>query len=116
MASILHADDQKNYLVLRLRDIDGDFFSRYQDYLADPEGGLNGGDKDFFRPGIPPELVREPTVVVDESGDPAKPHSGTFRVRSVLADVDVREEDGEDGDLKRPQEHQQQLESIAENA
>ena len=49
------SDDQKNYLVLRLKDIDSAFFTRYEDKIQNPE---SEGPKDYFEPGIPEELIR----------------------------------------------------------
>jgi len=47
------SDDQKNYLVLRLEDIDPVFFKKYETYLVH---GKESPNKDYFEPGIPPEL------------------------------------------------------------
>ena len=59
------SDDQKNYLVLRLKDIDAGFYSKYEDRASDPSGGA-AKEKDYFEPGIPAELVNTPTVVQEE--------------------------------------------------
>ena len=45
------SDDQKNYLTLRLKDIDGEFFARYEDYLQNPHPEKK--NKDYFEPGVP---------------------------------------------------------------
>lgn len=47
------SDDQKNYLILRLKDIDQSFSKKYERYL---EYGKDSPEKDYFEPGIPPEL------------------------------------------------------------
>lgn len=47
------SDDQKNYLNLRLKDIDQNFSKKYERYL---EYGKDSPEKDYFEPGIPPEL------------------------------------------------------------
>lgn len=47
------SDDQKNYLNLRLKDIDQNFCKKYERYL---EYGRDSPEKDYFEPGIPPEL------------------------------------------------------------
>ena len=59
------SDDQKNYLVLRLRDIDAAFFADYERRVADPNAAK--AEKDYFEPGIPEELIRTPTVVSDKN-------------------------------------------------
>lgn len=50
-------EDKHEYLLLRLKDLDSSFFTKYEDYLDNIE---NPGDqvKDFFEPGVPAELVR----------------------------------------------------------
>jgi len=47
------SDDQKNYLILRLKDIDANFGKNYENFLV---YGKASPEKDFFEPGIPPEL------------------------------------------------------------
>lgn len=47
--------DQKEYLLMRLKNLDGNFYAQYEEYVQ------NGGEhkpKDYFEPGIPPELVK----------------------------------------------------------
>lgn len=48
------SDDQKNYLVLRLRALDSEFFRKYEDHLQNPD---KPSPKDYFDPGIPEEYV-----------------------------------------------------------
>ena len=60
------SDDQKNYLILRLKDIDGGFSSKYEHYL---EYGKDSPVKDFFEPGIPPEL----DLSIDRSSNASEP-------------------------------------------
>jgi len=50
-------DDQKEYLCLRLKDLDSNFYEKYEEFLKN-EGLENGKPKDYFEPGVPPELVR----------------------------------------------------------
>jgi len=47
------SDDQKNYLILRLKEIDQTFSRKYEHYL---EFGKQSPERDYFEPGIPPEL------------------------------------------------------------
>jgi hypothetical protein len=47
------SDDQKTYLILRLKDIDQAFSRNYEKYL---EYGKDSPERDYFEPGIPPEL------------------------------------------------------------
>ncbi|TRY72697.1 hypothetical protein TCAL_09605 [Tigriopus californicus] len=49
------SDDQKNYLALRLKDIDGAFFEKYENYL---QFGQDSIEKDFFEPGIPEDMIK----------------------------------------------------------
>ena len=47
-------DDKKEYLLLRLKDLDAGFYDKYEEF-----GSLeNSKPKDYFEPGVPPELVR----------------------------------------------------------
>jgi len=47
------SDDQKNYLILRLKELDGSFAKKYEQFIL---YGADSPDKDYFEPGIPPEL------------------------------------------------------------
>lgn len=47
------SDDQKSYLILRLKDIDQAFCKKYEQYL---EYGKDSPERDYFEPGVPPEL------------------------------------------------------------
>jgi hypothetical protein len=49
--------DQREYLVLRLKDMDSSFHDCYSEYL-DIGDDMNKKPKDYFDPGVPPELVR----------------------------------------------------------
>lgn len=50
---VVWSDDQKNYFIIRLKDIDVGFSKKYEHYL---EFGKDSPDKDYFEPGVPPEL------------------------------------------------------------
>jgi hypothetical protein len=71
------SDDQKNYLVMRLQAIDGDFYSKYEKYVSDPEAS-KGLEKDYFEPGVPPEMVRKSSrsVLGPHSISPTPPAVG----------------------------------------
>ena len=60
------SDDQKNYLILRLKDIDQAFSKKYEHYL---EYGKDSPVKDYFEPGIPPEL----DLSIDRSSNASEP-------------------------------------------
>jgi len=60
------SDDQKNYLILRLKDIDQCFSTKYEHYL---EFGKDSPIKDYFEPGIPPEL----DLSIDRSSTTSEP-------------------------------------------
>lgn len=47
------SDDQKSYLLLRLKDIDEGFSKKYEHFL---EYGKDSPERDYFEPGVPPEL------------------------------------------------------------
>jgi len=47
------SDDIKSYLLLRLKDIDGVFSRKYEHFL---EFGKDSPERDYFEPGVPPEL------------------------------------------------------------
>ena len=49
------SDDQKNYLTLRLKDVDEEFFGKYEDYLQNPHPEKK---KDYFEPGVPGNYPR----------------------------------------------------------
>jgi len=50
-------EDKQEYLLLRLKDLDSTFFTKYQEYLDNIDNPQDQV-KDFFEPGVPPELVR----------------------------------------------------------
>jgi len=50
---VVWSDDQKNYFIIRLKDIDPGFSKKFEHYL---EYGKDSPDKDYFEPGVPPEL------------------------------------------------------------
>lgn len=47
------SDDQKNYFIIRLKDIDAGFSSKYEHFL---EFGKDSPEKDYFEPGVPESL------------------------------------------------------------
>ena len=49
------SDDQKNYLTLRLKDVDAEFFAKYEQYLQNPHPEKT---KDYFEPGVPGNYPR----------------------------------------------------------
>jgi len=67
------SDDQKNYLVTRLQAIDAEFYEKYAaaEAKAPPV-------KDYFEPGVPPELVRKSSRSV------LGPHAATFNAHQIL--------------------------------
>lgn len=60
------SDDQKNYLVMRLRDIDSNFFSKFEHRMS--SGGQTPPEKDYFEPGVPDDLVRPSSHSEQDSG------------------------------------------------
>lgn len=89
------SDDQKNYLTMRLKDIDADFFASYETYLQDPDA-YDRSKKDYFEPGIPDELIRKPSSVA------APPGPGGDSAHNGRADFGDEEEEEEDSLKKVP--------------
>lgn len=82
------SDDQKNYLVLRLKDIDSIFLKKYETYL---EEGQSCPAKDYFDPGIPPEL----DLSIDRSSTASEPvdvHIDAVEERDELGKIDEYQE------------------------
>lgn len=50
------SQDKQDYLLLRLKDLDSNFIAKYEEYLEC--GEEHATPKDYFDPGVPPELVR----------------------------------------------------------
>jgi len=97
------SDDQKNYFILRLKDIDQGFSKKYENYL---EFGKDSPDKDYFEPGVPPELDLSLTST-SESREIPLPKKISFK-DVPEEDEDVKENDddsfsNEDVDLKNNQ-------------
>ena len=69
------SDDQKNYLVMRLQAIDPDFYSKYEAFES-----KEAPAKDYFEPGVPPELVRKSSKSV------LGPLAATFNAHENLPD------------------------------
>jgi len=88
------SDDQKNYLNLRLKDIDQNFSKKYERYL---EYGKDSPDKDYFEPGIPPELdlsidrCSEASETVDVTINPAEEieEEGQVNLENYCTDDDL---------------------------
>jgi len=102
------SDDQKNYLVMRLQAIDGEFYGKYEKYVSDPEAA-KGSEKDYFEPGVPPEMVRKSSrsVLGPHSISPTPPavgytsnnFSGTSSIESARpATIDEKVDSAEEDD------------------
>lgn len=59
--------------VLRLKDIDPEFFQSYESHMQNP--GQDCKPKDYFEPGIPEELIKTPTVVDQDAEHQVKEKS-----------------------------------------
>jgi hypothetical protein len=73
------SDDQKNYLIMRLKDIDQAFSNKYERYL---DFGKDSPEKDYFEPGIPPEL----DLSIDRSSEASEPVDVSLKEVDNLAD------------------------------
>ena len=81
------SDDQKNYLVMRLKDIDGEFFDKYEGFVADPD--KSSKEKDYFDPGVPEELIRH-------SNAPNAPKSLVERGKAIPEEPEEEPEQDEE--------------------
>ena len=63
---------------MRLQAIDGEFYAKYEKYVSDPEAATKGLEKDYFEPGVPPEMVRKSSrsVLGPHSISPTPPAVG----------------------------------------
>ena len=95
------SDDKKNYLVERLQEIDVDYFKKYEDYLVH---GQEQPVKDYFEPGIPPEL--------DLSIDRSSTASDIINDQAEVTDEGTKEdrdEEGKDEDKENAGIHDDEL-------
>jgi len=120
------SDDQKNYLVTRLQAIDAEFYGKYEKYVSDPEAAAKGSEKDYFEPGVPPEMVRKSSrsVLGPHSISPTPPavgytsnnFSGTSSIESARpATIDEKLDSVEDDETSCISSHQNQDESDTQN-
>ena len=89
---VVWSDDQKNYFILRLKDIDQGFSKKYENYL---EFGKDSPDKDYFEPGVPPELDLSLTTSSLDTKDIPQPKKISFK------EVIVEEENEEDSECTK---------------
>ena len=82
---------QQEYLLLRLKDLDANFYSKYEEFL---EHGENK-PKDFFDPGVPQELVRASRKSSSTSSSPNVSLNGK-------ESEDESEENNQDNDDHQP--------------
>ena len=63
---------------MRLQAIDAEFYAKYEKYASDPEAAARGLVKDYFEPGVPPEMVRKSSrsVLGTHSISPTPPAVG----------------------------------------
>jgi len=79
------SDDQKNYLILRLKEIDQTFSKKYEHYL---EFGEDSPVKDYFEPGIPPEL----DLSIDRSSEASEPVDVSLKEVELEVEETINEE------------------------
>jgi len=90
------SDDQKSYLILRLKDIDQAFSKKYENYL---EYGKDSPERDYFEPGIPPEL----DLSLDRSIDPVIEVTLPEEEESLISESVNLKDYATDDDLAKPQ-------------
>ena len=94
------SDDQKNYLVMRLKDLDSQFFAKYEDYVANPH---RNEVKDYFEPGFPEQDKK--VLPPKTNGKSSSPTTTT------TAEADTKkkiEDEEEEEDLKKNLKSEQQ--------
>ena len=69
------SDDQKNYFIIRLKDIDAGFSSKYEHFL---EFGKDSPEKDYFEPGVPEGLDFSSLTTSKESREVPQPKKISF--------------------------------------
>jgi len=77
------SDDQKNYFIIRLKDIDAGFSSKYEHFL---EFGKDSPEKDYFEPGVPEGLDFSSLTASKESREVPQPKKISFK-----SDEEIRE-------------------------
>jgi len=89
------SDDQKNYFIIRLKDIDAGFSSKYEHFL---EFGKDSPEKDYFEPGVPEGLDFSLTAS-KESREVPQPKKISFKsdeeTRDVESALSPSEDEGE---------------------
>lgn len=89
------SDDQKNYFIIRLKDIDAGFSSKYEHFL---EFGKDSPEKDYFEPGVPEGLDFSLTAS-KESREVPQPKKISFKsdeeTRDIESALSPSEDEGE---------------------
>jgi len=102
---VVWSDDQKNYFIIRLKDIDQGFSKKYEHYL---EFGKDSPDRDYFEPGVPPELDLSLTTT-SESREIPLPKKISFKdpeedsLKKISLDESFDSNDDENINLKNYQ-------------
>lgn len=102
---VVWSDDQKNYFIIRLKDIDQGFSKKYEHYL---EFGKDSPNKDYFEPGVPPELDLSLTTT-SESREISLPKKISFKdpeedsLKKISPDESFDSNDDENINLKNYQ-------------
>jgi len=102
---VVWSDDQKNYFIIRLKDIDQGFSKKYEHYL---EFGKDSPNKDYFEPGVPPELDLSLTTT-SESREIPLPKKISFKdpeedsLKKISPDESFDSNDDENINLKNYQ-------------
>ena len=91
---------QQEYLLLRLKDLDANFYTKYEEFL---EHGENK-PKDFFEPGVPAELVRA-----------SRKSSSTSSSPNVSLNGKESESEGNETEPEKDLEDHQPLSTIQED-
>ena len=79
------SDDQKNYFIIRLKDIDAGFSSKYEHFL---EFGKDSPEKDYFEPGVPEGLDFSSLSTSKESREVPQPKKISF-----MTDEETRDQE-----------------------
>lgn len=79
------SDDQKNYFIIRLKDIDAGFSSKYEHFL---EFGKDSPEKDYFEPGVPEGLDFSSLTTSKEAREVPQPKKISF-----MTDEETRDQE-----------------------
>jgi len=106
--------DQVEYLVMRLKDLDTNFYNKYEEYLEYGDD-IHKKPKDFFEPGVPPELVRASRKDSSVSSSPNVSINGKDSDADVPSAEEEPNEENNDNNIFENIRENQHLSTIQED-